>query len=431
MKTPNLFRKTIMAACGAMMLGLAGAQAQSVDALLNKLVEKGVLTGPEAKALREETDKDFAKAHRAKTGMPEWVSSLTWKGDLRLRAEHIKGTTGTDVDRTRYRYRLRYGLEAQLKDNFKVGVRLASGAEDDPISTNQSFDDVGDKKALFVDLAYVTWTAINNEGLSLAATGGKMVNPFTSKEINFSDSFFDSDWTPEGVALVANWHLNANHDLVLGGALFVLDENANVEVDPFLSVYKAQLNSQWNPKLATALGLGGYALSNPQGFSGTSGLTRNNAGGQTVTSGQTYTPLVADAAVTYTLASFPLYTGAFPITVAGEYILNPQAPDNEDTGYSVGVTFGKSGKKGQWDLSYRYKELQKHSVWEDVNDSDFGGYSGGSYATGTDSRGHIFHFQYNLTDALNLSLRHYWTERIAAADGLDTHRIQADLIWKF
>ena len=72
MKTSTLFNKTVITFASAAAFGLA-AQAQSVDSLLNKLVEKGVLTGQEAKVLREEADKDFAKAHRAKTGTPEWI----------------------------------------------------------------------------------------------------------------------------------------------------------------------------------------------------------------------------------------------------------------------------------------------------------------------------------------------------------------------
>ena len=35
------------------------ASAQSADAILDKLVEKGILTQSEAKQLREESDKDF------------------------------------------------------------------------------------------------------------------------------------------------------------------------------------------------------------------------------------------------------------------------------------------------------------------------------------------------------------------------------------
>ncbi len=416
----------------AAALGVTTAEAQSVDSLLDKLVEKGVLSNKEAKTLREEADKDFTKAYSSKSGLPEWVTSVTWKGDLRLRTEHIKGTEENNVDRTRYRYRLRYGAEAALSDNFAVGFRFASGEAGDPISTNQSMGDVSDKKALFVDMAYVTWTPINGNDLMVSATGGKMENPFASKDLKFSDSIFDGDWTPEGAALVANWHVNTSHDLVLGGGIFVMDENSSAEVDPALTVYKAQLNSKWTPTLSSTLGVGGYFLINQQGFSGTTGLGKNEAGGQTLSgTSQTYTPLIVDASVTYALESFPMYNGAFPITIAAEYIKNGQADDGEGVGYSAGITFGKSGKKGLWDLSYRYKELQKHSVWEDLADSDFGSYSSASYKSGTDSRGHITQFQYNFTDAVNMSVKHYWTERIAANAGLDSHRVQADLIWKF
>jgi len=61
--------------------------AGSEDALLNKLVEKGILTGDEAKTLRAEADKDFTTAYAAKSGLPDWLSSLKRKGDLRFRAE--------------------------------------------------------------------------------------------------------------------------------------------------------------------------------------------------------------------------------------------------------------------------------------------------------------------------------------------------------
>src|SRR5205809_6945883 len=53
----------------------AGVAAQSSDALLDKLVQKGVLTAEEAKELRNETKKDFDKNYRKETSMPDWVTS--------------------------------------------------------------------------------------------------------------------------------------------------------------------------------------------------------------------------------------------------------------------------------------------------------------------------------------------------------------------
>src|SRR5690349_2543445 len=135
-------------------------QAQSVDTLLDKLVDKGVLSVKEANELREETDKDFTKAYSAKSGMPEWVSALKFNGDVRGRYESFYFDNANGVDRYRFRYRLRFGVMASLTDNFEAGFRLTSsepangGNGGDPISGNSTFQDNGSKKFVYLDLAY-------------------------------------------------------------------------------------------------------------------------------------------------------------------------------------------------------------------------------------------------------------------------------------
>ena len=52
-------------------IGSVAVQAQSSDALLNKLVQKGYLTKDEADDLKKETDAGFDKAYRARTGLPD------------------------------------------------------------------------------------------------------------------------------------------------------------------------------------------------------------------------------------------------------------------------------------------------------------------------------------------------------------------------
>ena len=414
----------------AAAFAVTNAEAQSVDALLDKLVEKGILTTKEAKTLREESDKNFTKAYSAKTGMPEWVTSMTWKGDIRLRYDHIESDNADQMSRGRYRFRFRYGAEAALTEGFAAGFRLASG-DTDPLSTNQSLTDNGTKKAVNLDTVYARWKAINNSDLSVEFTGGKMENIFVGKNLKFSDSVFDTDYTPEGVAVESVWKITPQQNLALGFGAFILSETNLTQDEATLLVYRAQLNSVWSPHISTSVGLGGYALDNAPLVTG--GVSSNTGN----TSGQTFTPVVADASATYLLESFPMYSGAFPITVAGEYIVNPQSPANERTGWSAGITFGKSGKKGLWDLSYRYKDLQKNAVWDDITDSDFGSATAStanshSYVTGPGSRGHIFQGQYNFTDAVSTSLKWFWTESsVLATAQLDTHRVQLDFSWKF
>ena len=61
--------------------------AQSSDALLDKLVEKGILTTKEATELRQEADQNFNEAYKVKTGLPDWVDQLKLYGDFRGRME--------------------------------------------------------------------------------------------------------------------------------------------------------------------------------------------------------------------------------------------------------------------------------------------------------------------------------------------------------
>src|SRR5262245_19030586 len=70
-------------------VSIACASAQSSDALLDKLVEKGILTVKEANDLKEEVDKNFTQATSAKSGMPEWVTALKFSGDVRARYDGI------------------------------------------------------------------------------------------------------------------------------------------------------------------------------------------------------------------------------------------------------------------------------------------------------------------------------------------------------
>src|SRR5436309_5772603 len=122
------FDRTLQLLSGAAVLGgaMASLHAQSADALIDKLVQKGILTVKEANELRQETDKNFTEAYSAKTGLPEWVTSLKFNGDFRGRFEENNAENLAYHTRDRYRYRVRLGVTASLVDDFEVGLRLAS-----------------------------------------------------------------------------------------------------------------------------------------------------------------------------------------------------------------------------------------------------------------------------------------------------------------
>ncbi len=431
------------------LVGLASqAHAQSSDALIDKLVDKGILTTDEAKDLREQSDSDFKTALQAKTGMPDWVTSYKIGGDFRGRVDQISTPDNSNyVNRARYRYRLRFGIVANMLDNLEVGFRLGSGdatgsyGQGNPLSSNSTAQNNDTKKNIYIDTAYGKWTAINSDGWLLAATIGKMDNPFV-----FTPMVFDPDLTPEGAAITGGYTFNDVHSISFTGGAFVQDEEANSTRDPAMYGGQVLFNSKWTPKIASTVGIGTLMLGSPAQLTVANvpyvnqGNTRNGSGVLLYN----YNPIIADASVTYTLDSFPFNNGPFPVKVGGEYMNNPAVGQN-NMGYWVGATLGKSGTRHTWDLSYRYECLQADAWYDQLVDDDFLAYyqnapvagAVGAYG-GTNMQGHRVQFDYSFTDSLTLSLTGYVDSLINSTlygnvkepNNTAVH-VMADLMWKF
>lgn len=462
-------KQKIKAALLATAAGLAFAsqgRAQSADALIDKLVDKGILTSKEAGELREEADKDFTKALSSKNGMPEWVTSLKFNGDFRGRYDGIFSENSLLEERNRFRYRLRAGFTAVMLNDFETGFRLGSGDLDrassiasgiDPISNNQSFQNNGSKKGIFLDLVYAKWSPIHDAHWSGAFTIGKMENPFV-----VSDIVFDADYTPEGAAQQIGYQFNAEHALKLNVAEFVLDELSASTEDPWLFGSQLRLESAWTPKLTTSLGVSFLTIQNIGQLpsSGVPDINVGNTRAATRAANGTYTlgapvndfhPVVLDAAITYKLDEAPFYTGQFPIKLFGDY-LNNSGADDDNTGWTTGITFGKAGKKNTWELTYRYKHLEGDAWWEELVDSDSGAFyqnagpvapspaaatlraPGSGYGPGTNIKGHAIRAGYSPYDHVTLNFTWLGYDLIEAyLPGSDSHinRFQADVVFKF
>ncbi len=432
-----------------MAAGMAGflacastGSAQSADALIDKLVEKGILTVKEAQSMRDETDKDFMRALSSRNGMPEYVTAFKLNGDFRGRYEGFFRDSGNSVDRNRFRYRLRFGATASLLDDFEVGFGLVSqAANGDPISGNQTLQDNGSKKPIAIDLAYGKWNPIVTPDWNASLTMGKMKNPFI-----FSDMLFDSDYTPEGLATEVSYNLNADHSLKLTAGGFILDELGGTSQDPYLIAAQLRWDGNWTPKLKSSVGISMLDILAAEQL--TVGNIANNINvGNTRTAAaagpaEGFNPIVLDGSLAYSFEGVPMYAAPFPVTLAGEYIHNPRAATKGDA-YSAGITFGKAGKKGLWEVSYRWKELQADAWYEELVDSDSGAFysvaplnSGlaAGYNSGTNIRGHVVRASYSPYDTVTLtvSLFNLWAiDASPAGTGSTINRLQVDAVWKF
>ena len=207
------------------MMGLAGclalattATAQvSADALLDKLVAKGILKQDEADELKSEAATNNPAGpnglESSKFKISKVFKNMELYGDLRFRYEYRSaegnfapvpgvGTVpgGKYYDTAdRWRYALRLGVRGDLADNFYYGLRLETSPN--PRSTWNTFGNSaagttygpfskGNNYSLFVGLAYLGWRPTSWLDISV----GRVPQPLYTTPM-----VWDSDFTPEGV----------------------------------------------------------------------------------------------------------------------------------------------------------------------------------------------------------------------------------------
>jgi hypothetical protein len=216
--------------------------------------------------LREEIKRDvMAKAEKenwASPGKyPEWAQRIRFYGDIRARYEgdlfppgngplenfnaintgspfqdvggtnnpYFPPTYNTTEDRNRFRFRARLGLDADLFDGFTAGLRIATGENNSPVSTNQTFGANGgnfSKYALWLDRAFVKYQPWGDLSLSV----GRFDNPFWSP----TDLVWYKELGFDGVAIQAKHEIAEGiTPFVVGGAFptYNTDLNAGVNLD--------------------------------------------------------------------------------------------------------------------------------------------------------------------------------------------------------
>jgi hypothetical protein len=77
--------------------------------------------------------------------LSNWVEEIKIGGDLRIRYEDFHKTSGSNVDRSRQRFRLRINTDFKLPYNLFGKLTFASGTGEQ-VSTNQSFDNLSSQK---------------------------------------------------------------------------------------------------------------------------------------------------------------------------------------------------------------------------------------------------------------------------------------------
>ncbi len=402
------------------------ATSTSVDALIDKLVEKRILTEKEAEDLQGEiaADEKMIREDGYKQSLPSWIQNTKLKGDFRLRYQYERKETDADA-RTRGRIRYRLGLETNPNDQTKVGFGIASGA-DDPRSTNQTFTDTFERPDVRLDYAYAEYKPTG----SVKLAGG--VFPRSDYLWEPTDMLWDGDINPQGGALHWEQALNSQFTPYLNSGVWMIDEITSTstdKVDPFLYYTQGGLKfkqGDWSANLAGIY----YAFNGLKGscpdWSSATNTDITSAGSGSCTGALKYDYDSGGVSAELALAT-PFDIDAIPeVGIFGDFIRNidGNVVDNH-SGWSMGARLGdkKVVSSGQWQLKYVFTNLGKDAFVDFTPDSD-------RYAGRTDVRSHEGIFEYGINKNVSLGLDYYQSSRIKAAKASE-HLIQADVNMKF
>ncbi|MBU2103129.1 MAG: putative porin [Candidatus Omnitrophota bacterium] len=396
--------------------------AGEIDVLVQKLVEKGILTAGEAQQIVTETKEEVKKEITQGTyeTLPTWLKTIKLKGDFRLRYQHEnrKASTNSGHGRNRGRFRLRLGAEAKVNPQVKIYLGLSSGGTD-PRSTNQTFENMFELKDIRLDYVFAEYALTP----WVTAFGGRMKNPLWEP----GDLLWDTDIHPEGGAAQFNYALNQKLSLFANTGIFVLDDDErsftmSSESDPFMWVIQPGL--EWKPAENTnvkfALGYTGF--NNVKGdVLEYSSNTNTRVGNALRDDYDCVTPML-EVGVNNPLTVLGIklpYAGIFT-----EYVRNIHPSENND-GYLTGIKIGsqKIAGKGDWQFKYLFARLESNAWIDALPDSD-------RYGGGTGISGHEVSYSLGLSKNVSLDLDYYHTKRLHLLKNPE-NLFQVDLNFKF
>ena len=419
----------------------AAAPTTQVDALIEKLIDKGILTRDEAENLKGQISYDAGTIQESnmKKGLPDWVQNLKVSGDFRLRDQYERRNLRTSpiFDRNRARIRARLSFEDQINDKVKVVVGIAtdggkSRSNNETLGGNSTSFDAFGKAGVVLNKGYAVYTP--NDKVTLI--GGKMDNPIW--EPGTMPLLWKPDITPEGGAIQLEKKLNAYITPFTTNAAFILHDaapTAALRTQPYMFVSQGGIKGNLTEKAYYKAAASYYNVNNPSHFKLTTALGINTLDSTGTVLNYNYNAIVG--AVDFGLNDpfgemlpSPLYIPQ--IGVFGEYVRNPD-PSHNNAGWQMGAYMGNSSINGfgTWRLQSYYRVLERDAWLDVLPDDDF-------YSGNTDTSGLRTQLDIGLAKNIWLMLAWYHTRIYKTFDSptaltqkAPENLIQADINFRF
>jgi hypothetical protein len=376
----------------------------------------------------------------ARAAAPDWTKRFKIDGDFRFRwqGEYFSNDTSRDIpnyngltagptalpvnnllgvdDRTRLRYRARFGFNANVTDRVSAVLRLAVGNELEPVSTDETLGDYFNRDDVVADRAYVRYAVTDQ----LVLFAGRMANPFYT-----TNMIWDGDVNPEGVAGTFERPVG-DANLFATAGLFAVQENADSTKDRYL--YAGQVGVEEVKLWAGAsakLGLAYYYYTNIEGRVGEPG-TRNlvlqkgntlididpRAGFILPALASRFRTLDLTGALDQTLGDHVL-TASFDLAKNLAYDANlllrqPLLTEpGGDLAWLASLSYGtpKVANRGDWQGTLSYRRIESDAVLAAFNEGDFN-------LGGTNTEGVVVDLVYGLTTNTSAQLTYMNTRSI-------------------
>ncbi|MBI4774405.1 MAG: putative porin [Deltaproteobacteria bacterium] len=329
----------------------------------------------------------------------EWAKRLSLSGDMRLRYEgryNRKDNSGQDVeDRNRFRVRLRLYGDAKISDELAAHYMLSTSDNQFGQTSNQTLDDEFDNKAIFIARAYGDYRPKWLPGLEVGF--GKFKNPYLHSTISF-----DPDVNPEGFYELYQYKgWETVQPFVKLGQIMISENDLTKDASLFL--WQGGVGVNFKPVQFT-FGGSYYDYTNLE--RSRLGESKRAFGNTTTTDPETGGPILAydfRIAEAIGFADFKLLD--YPVTLWADYLKNTadEVPEDTDSAWGAGLTFGKAKQKGEWSFEYSYRYIQANAVLGLFSDGDF---------LGTDKETHWWRFTYRLFKPFSVQAAFFDTDSI-------------------
>ncbi len=424
-----------------------------VPAAVRDDIAAKVREGVKADVTKEVLSKAKTEGWGIAGAQPEWLRKIKLSGDFRLRVQQDtfgsdnaalsvidyqvvnekgsrtkaadKAFINTTEDRMRVRDRLRLQVDAKINDAVNFYTRIATGNALDPVSTNQTLGNYGEKQSIALDQAYAVGKFFDEQ---LQIKLGRMPNPFMASDLVWdADLGFEgatSSWTvyslkSSGAGVIASF---------LAGA-FPIQEVELSPQDKWLYSLEASLTWQQSNTNKLRAAVGYFAYDNIVGeknaldskltdYSAPKNMQRGNSvfnirNSSAPSSADELFGLASefnnlDLTLSYDV---PASQGRHLIVTA-DYVtnlgydsdrvaslMNDAAYAKQIDGYKVDVLWGvpKAFKRGEWNVNIAYRHLERDAVLDAFTDSDF-------LLGGTDNKGFVLSGEYSVLDNTNIKL---------------------------